>query len=65
MRKKLHKIQQNGQKSNENEHKYDNGHSFNLSVSGEIGRKNINRLMIGNLKINSLFSKFGKLKLFI
>ena len=45
--------------------KCDSDHSFDTSILVEIRTKNINRLIKGNLNINSLSSKFDHLKVFI
>ena len=52
-------------KINGYEHKCSDISSCNVSVLDEIRIKNINRLIIGNLNINSLSSKFDQLKVLI
>ena len=52
-------------KINAYEHTFSDISSCNLSVLDEIGTKNINNLIIGNLNINPLSSKFDQLKVSI
>ena len=51
--------------SDDNFHKPNTDNISDLSILDEIRTKNINRLIIGNLNINSLSSKFEQLKVLL